>query len=216
LSCSLPPARRSRPVTSESSSICSAARKASIPKNSARRYWIGVNEDLYLFPTFTQNYTWTKEPVSRDDKDESITFQTDQGLSVNADVGISYEVDPSKVTTFSRSIARASKRSRTSTCAIWFEDALVTEASTRQIEMVYGSGKAELLAAVEKRVRAQVNRWGSRSSACIGLAKFRLPATVTNAIDAKIKATQLPSSVVNEVAAAKAKRTRPSRSARRR
>ena len=23
------------------------------------RYWIGVNEELYLFPTFTQNYVWT-------------------------------------------------------------------------------------------------------------------------------------------------------------
>ncbi len=24
------------------------------------RYWIGINEELYKFPTFTQNYVWTK------------------------------------------------------------------------------------------------------------------------------------------------------------
>ena len=24
------------------------------------RYWIGINEELYLFPTYMQNYTWVK------------------------------------------------------------------------------------------------------------------------------------------------------------
>ncbi|TON81215.1 transposase, partial [Vibrio parahaemolyticus] len=23
------------------------------------RYWVGVNEELYSFPTFSQNYVWT-------------------------------------------------------------------------------------------------------------------------------------------------------------
>ena len=34
------------------------------------RYWIGVNEELYLFPTYTQNYTWMKELVERDRSEE--------------------------------------------------------------------------------------------------------------------------------------------------
>ncbi|MEP7243638.1 MAG: hypothetical protein ABI885_08115 [Gammaproteobacteria bacterium] len=41
-----------------------------------------MNEKLYVFPTYTQNYTWTKELVRHNNTDESITFQTDQGLSV--------------------------------------------------------------------------------------------------------------------------------------
>ena len=28
------------------------------------RYWIGWNEQLYIFPTYMQNYTWTREPDS--------------------------------------------------------------------------------------------------------------------------------------------------------
>ena len=27
------------------------------------RYWIGWNEDLFLFPTWTQSYVWTKDPA---------------------------------------------------------------------------------------------------------------------------------------------------------
>jgi regulator of protease activity HflC (stomatin/prohibitin superfamily) len=168
------------------------------------RYWIGVNEDLYLFPTFTQNYTWTKEPVDRDETDESITFQTDQGLSVNADVGISYYVDPSKVTTLFQKYRKGIEEITDIYLRNMVRDALVTEASTRQIEMVYGAGKAELLAAVEKRVRAQVEPLGINIERLYWAGEFRLPPTVTNAIDAKIKATQFAQQRANEVAAAKA------------
>lgn len=54
------------------------------------RYWIGINEDLFLFPTFTNNHTWVGK--------EKLSFQTVEGLEVTADVGISYRVDPTKVT----------------------------------------------------------------------------------------------------------------------
>ena len=63
------------------------------------KYWIGVNEELYLFPTFQQNYVWTKSPKEGSPDDESLTFQTVEGLSVNADVGISYHLDPDKIPT---------------------------------------------------------------------------------------------------------------------
>ena len=139
------------------------------------RYWIGLNEELYLFPTFTQNYTWTKEPVDRDDTDESITFQTDQGLAVNADVGISYHVDPAKVTTLFQKYRKGIEEITDIYLRNMVRDALVTEASTRQIEMVYGSGKAELLAAVEKRVRAQVEPLGINLERLYWAGEFRLP-----------------------------------------
>ena len=66
---------------------------------SVGRYCIGFNEDLYLFPTFTQNYVWTQNKAEGSPNNESITFQTTEGMSVNADVGISYHIKPSKVTT---------------------------------------------------------------------------------------------------------------------
>lgn len=171
------------------------------------RYWMGINEDLYLFPTFTQNYTWMKPSADRDrkdDPDESITFQTDQGLSVNADVGISYAVDPAKVTTLFQKYRKGIDEITDVYLRNMVRDALVTESSTRPIEMVYGSGKTELLAAVEQRVRAQVEPLGIDIERLYWAGEFRLPQTVTNAIDAKIKATQFAQQRANEVAAARA------------
>ena len=168
------------------------------------RYWIGVNEELYLFPTFTQNYTWTREPIDGDATDESITFQTDQGLSVNADVGISYTVDAAKVTTLFQKYRKGIDEITDVYLRNMVRDALVTASSTRQIEMVYGAGKAELLADVEKRVREQVGPLGIEIERLYWAGDFRLPPTVTAAIDAKIKATQFAQQRANEVAAAKA------------
>lgn len=168
------------------------------------RYWIGVNEELFLFPTFTQNYTWTKEPIDGDATDESITFQTNQGLSVNADVGISYAVDPAKVTALFQKYRKGIEEITDTYLRNMVRDALVTAASTREIEMVYGQGKAELLAEVEKRVREQVEPLGIKIERLYWAGDFRLPPTVTQAIDAKIKATQFAQQRANEVAAAKA------------
>lgn len=54
------------------------------------RYWIGMNEELYLFPTFTQNTSWEGRDM--------IGFQTKEGMVVSAPIGMSYRVDPTKVT----------------------------------------------------------------------------------------------------------------------
>jgi hypothetical protein len=69
---------------------------------------------------------------------------------------------------------------------------------------VYGSGKTDLLAAVEKRVRTQVEWVGINIERLYWAGEFRLPLTVRDAIDAKIKATQFAQQRAKEVAAAKA------------
>jgi hypothetical protein len=61
------------------------------------RYWIGWNEDLALFPTFQQQYTWTESSNEGKAVDESFTFQTAEGVSINTDVGIAHQIDPEHV-----------------------------------------------------------------------------------------------------------------------
>src|SRR5688572_20509931 len=127
---------------------------------SPGRYWIGINEELYLFPTFTQNYTWTKEAIDGDATDESITFQVAEGMNVNADVGISYNVDPTKVTPLFQKFRKGIDEITDNYLRNMVRDALVTSASTRPIETVYGAGKESLIRDVEQRVRAQVQPLG--------------------------------------------------------
>jgi regulator of protease activity HflC (stomatin/prohibitin superfamily) len=52
-------------------------------------HWIAPWKTVYEFPMFEQNHIW--------DGDKSFTFQTGEGLNVNADIGISYHLAPGKV-----------------------------------------------------------------------------------------------------------------------
>lgn len=54
------------------------------------RYWLTINEELYQFPTFSQTQVWTKNKDEGSQNDDSMSFQTSEGLAVNADLGITH------------------------------------------------------------------------------------------------------------------------------
>jgi regulator of protease activity HflC (stomatin/prohibitin superfamily) len=83
-------------------------------------------------------------------------------------------------------------------------DAINTESSTKPIESVYGEGKAELIKAAEVRVRAEIEPYGIHLDHLSWVGNIRLPETVTNAIDAKISASQIAITRQNEIETAKA------------
>lgn len=163
-------------------------------------YWVGWNEELYLFPTFTQNYTWMQE----NSNDESISFQTIEGLSVNADVGISYHIDPHKVNLIFQKYRRGIEEITDTFLRNMVRDALVTEASDRTVEDVYGQGKAELMIAVENRVKDQVREIGIEIERIYWIGDIRLPDNVVGALNAKIQANQMAAQRQNEVAQSRA------------
>lgn len=170
----------------------------------AGRYFIGINEDLFLFPTFTQNYVWTKDPADKSIEDESITFQTREGLSVNADVGISYSVRPDKVNTIFQKYRRGVEEITDTYLRNMVRDALVTESSTLPIESIYGEGKAELMSSVESSVREQTDGLGFNIERIYWIGNIRLPDIVTASLNSKIEATQRAQQRQNEVAEARA------------
>lgn len=164
------------------------------------RYWIGMNEDLFLFPTFTQNYTWSKS----DERDESISFQTVEGLTVNADVGISYSIRKDKVTDIFQKYRKGVDEITGTYLRNMVRDALVTQASTLKIDAVYGAGKAKLISAVEKETRNQVNDLGIVIEKIYWVGELRLPPNVVQSINAKIQATQMTAQRENEINQSKA------------
>jgi len=166
------------------------------------RYWIGINEDLFLFPTFTQNYVWTKDDTEGSPDDESLSFQTIEGLSVNADVGISYYIDPTKVSVVFQKYRKGVDEITDIYLRNMVRDALVKSGSSKPIESVYGEGKSDLLAEVEKMVGEQCSKLGIVIEKISFVGEFRLPKAVTDAINAKIEATQKAQQRQNEVAEA--------------
>jgi regulator of protease activity HflC (stomatin/prohibitin superfamily) len=170
------------------------------------RYWIGWNEELYIFPTFMQNYCWTKgdDAACGSSNDESLSFQTMDGMTANADVGISYSIDPDKVTKIFQTYRRGVQEITDTFLRNMVRDALVKNASTKPIEYVYGAGKAELIASVQKDVQDQVGPIGIKIDKIYWIGEIRLPETVIASINAKNAATQMAQQRQNEVAQATA------------
>jgi regulator of protease activity HflC (stomatin/prohibitin superfamily) len=160
------------------------------------RYWVGINEELYLFPTFTQTETWTG--------DETITFQTIEGMKVGGDVGITYAVAPDKVTTLFQKYRAGIDEITNKFLRNMVRDAFNDVASKLPVESVYGAGKADLLVSVEQRVRDQVRPIGINLERIYYASDLALPPQVTASLNAKIQATQMAEQRRNEVAQAKA------------
>jgi len=168
------------------------------------RYWIGINEELYLFPTYTVTYPWTKSVDEGSENDESITFQTKEGLSVNADVGISYHIDPSKATLVFQKYRKGIDEITDLFLRNMVRDAFVTSSSSREVESVYGVGKNELITEVEQNVRNQTAEIGIVVEKIYFIGDLRLPDTVITAINSKIEATQKAQQRENELREAEA------------
>lgn len=171
---------------------------------SPGRYWIGWNESLYLFPTFTQNYVWTAGNDEGSPNDESFSFQTVEGLSVNADIGISYSIVADKVPLVFQKYRRGVDEITDTYLRNMVRDSLVKRSSNLPMESVYGKGKTTLISEVEDEVRKQVSSFGISIEKIYWIGDLRLPESVVQALNAKIAATQKAQQRENEVAQAKA------------
>lgn len=168
------------------------------------RYWIGMNEELYLFPTFTQNYTWAKDCQEGYCTNEELGFQTVEGLAVTADVGISYRIDPAKAALIFQKYRKGVGEITDVYLRNMVRDSLVKNASTMPVESVYGKGKTDLIAKVQDDVSRQTLPIGIIIEKVYWVGELRLPQTVVASINAKIQMTQQAQQAQNQVAKAEA------------
>ncbi len=164
------------------------------------RYYLGWNKELYTFPTFLQNYTWIKS----DGNDESITMQTSEGLSINTDAGITYQIKPENVVKVFQKYRQGVDEITNIYLRNMVRDSMNQIASTMSIENLYGNKKEEFIQKVNDIVKAQAIEAGINVDKVYLVGTFRLPETVINSINSKIQATQNAMKVENEVATAKA------------
>jgi regulator of protease activity HflC (stomatin/prohibitin superfamily) len=160
------------------------------------RVWVGVNEELFIFPTFTQTTTWEGE--------EQVSFQTVEGMVVKAPIGLSYSVVPDKVNTLFQKYRKGIDEITDLYLRNMVRDALVSVASTQPIESVYGAGKAKLIEAAQIMVQEQVKDFGLVIEKLYWAGDLGLPPEVTQSLNNKIKATQMAQQRENEIRQAKA------------
>lgn len=168
------------------------------------RYHIGINEELYLFPTFTQNYVWTKDRSEGSPDDESITFQTMEGMDVNADVGIAYHIKSDSINTIFQKYRKGVDEITDVYLRNIVRDAFNQAGCTKKVEDVYGKGKTKFIEEVEKIVHDQVSEIGIIVEKLSLVGSMRLPNAVIQALNSKIAATQKAEQRENELREAEA------------
>lgn len=164
------------------------------------RYWIGWNEELYLFPIFQQTVEWT----SNSQGSGAFQFQSKEGLNLSADVSMSYVIDPNKVSILFQTYRKGIDEITSVYLYNIVRDTMVQRASVRTAENLYGEGKNEFITEVTNIIRERMKPVGINIDYIAIVGNIWLPPNVKQAIDDKVKAGQLAAQRETEVATAKA------------
>jgi regulator of protease activity HflC (stomatin/prohibitin superfamily) len=160
------------------------------------RYYIGWNSELYLFPTFLQNYSWKG--------DQAITMQTSEGLSIRTDAGITYSIQPDNVVKVFQKYRLGIEEITNTFLHNMVRDAMNEVASTMTVEQIYGAQKEAFITRVNQIVKAEATNTGIEVDKIYLVGSFDLPSSVVDSINSKIQASQNAMKVENEVATARA------------
>ena len=154
------------------------------------RYWIGLNEELYVFPTFKQNYVWTHDENEGSPNDESFTFQTKDGMDVSQmDIGITYLLKGDKIHSIFQKYRRGVEEITDTFLRNQVRDAIQKVASTMDVES-FIEKKAQFIETVEKRVKNEVELEGIIIERIYLIGKPTLPDTIIKSINNKVEARQ--------------------------
>ncbi|WP_411822680.1 SPFH domain-containing protein [Leptospira sp. 'Mane'] len=163
------------------------------------RYWVGINEELYLYPTFTKTYVWTADYQEDSETNESIDIQTKEGLTVNADVGIQFRVEPDKANVLFQTYRRGIDEITDSVLRTAVRDVLNRLASSMTSDMIYGQGRVELIEKSTEAVKQEFAAKGIIVERLYWIGTMRLPDKVKQALDAKIEQIQKAEQRENEL-----------------
>lgn len=166
------------------------------------KYWIGMNERLYIFPVFEQNPKYTKG--SEEDSGREIEFQTREGMSVSADFSVTYTIDHKQVPVVFQKYRRGVEEINRGPLRNILRDAVNEVTSSLTVEDVYGPGKVTMMDSVQKLVQERSAVAGLNVSQVSLLGSVRLPQNVENALNSKMEATQRAQQRENELREAEA------------
>ena len=170
--------------------------------------WVFYNpltEQLIMFPTSVQNVVWTKDSHEGSAHDESITFSSLEGVNINADVGLSFHIEPSlaphlylrfrktDLLELSNGYVRSAVR-----------EAFSLEASQMPVQNIYGAEKGKLVLTVTTRLNDLLGKDGFIIDKLTINGALRLPENVATAINRAMEATQLSIQAENRVRQVKA------------
>jgi hypothetical protein len=167
---------------------------------SVGRYWIGMNEQLYLFPTYQVNYVYTRESNEGSPDNEEFSFQTTEGMICYADLGLSMHFDVDKITDMFQKYRKGEEEIRGIIVRKEMRDALQRVAGTMPIEYVYGVGKGKLIDSVKSIVKNKLAPTGIIVDDINLIGAIRIPPSIEQSLNDKVKMSQDAMKTQNQLA----------------
>lgn len=150
-----------------------------------------VTEQIVIFPTSVQNIVWTQSPHEGRSVDESLTFSSAEGVNVNADIGLSFHIEP---TMAPKLYARFRQNDMMALAGGYMRNAVREAfneiASKMPVQDIYGPGKSKMLADVTQKCRDVLGKDGIVIDQLTINGALRLPQNVADAINRAMEATQ--------------------------
>ncbi len=170
--------------------------------------WVFYNpltEQLVMFPTSVQNIVWTKDAHEGAAHDESITFSSQEGVNVNADIGLSFHIEPSMAPHLYLRFRKNDLHDLSNTYVRnAVRESFNVVASQMNVQSIYGAEKGKLIADVTKRLQDLLGKDGFMLDQLTINGALRLPENVSTAINRAMEQTQQAIQAENRVRQVKA------------
>jgi regulator of protease activity HflC (stomatin/prohibitin superfamily) len=170
--------------------------------------WVFFNpltEQIVEFPISVQNVVWTASAHEGRSVDESLTFSSQEGVNINADIGLSFHIEASRAPhlylRFRKSdlldLANGYVRNAV-------RESFNVAASQMAVQDIYGAQKAKLVRDVTAHLGEQLNKDGFMIDQLTINGALRLPENVATAINRAMEQTQQAIQAENRVRQVKA------------
>ena len=164
----------------------------------------GPNTEIYQFPLYTINYTFTADKTEGSPENEEFGIQSSEGLICTMDLGVSMSFQKDKLPAMYAKYRKGENEIRSIVVKNSLRDALNKTASGMTAEEIYSSRKVELLDKATAMVRADLSPHGIVIESISLIGGVRPPKAIVEALNSKVEATQKSQQRENELRTAEA------------
>jgi regulator of protease activity HflC (stomatin/prohibitin superfamily) len=163
------------------------------------RYYIGVNEKLYLFPTQHQTMVWTADKREGSPNDEHFDFQSKEGLQLEGNFAIEYHITPLNVPQVFETYKKGADEISQTVLRNVTRDAINEAASHFTASEIFGEKKMQFMDSVKANATELAEAKKFTIDNVYLLGNIIPPASVVTALNNKIKAKEIAQQTENEL-----------------
>lgn len=164
------------------------------------RVWYNIfTQSVEKFPTFMQTVVWTKDETEGSPNDDSITFNSVEGSVINADIGVSFQIEANMVPHLYVEFKQDAHGLTWGYVRSQVRDQFGRFASKMRVVDIFGSKKQELLDNVKSSLNANLQPKGFKFDMISFVGALRVAPEVQSSINAVITAMQKAVEAENKI-----------------